>query len=260
MKHDHTHRSGYGKVFLALTLAGLIGVIALVPTSVRQLQSIPGLPDMPFALLVFLSVLQPSVLLLIAVALGTWMAPRVGLTSLIAEKLTSGAPLWSRLRAQLPAALIAGIAAAIALPLLDRIFQPWLPASFSTEAAPRDLVFTAGAMLYGGITEELLLRWGMMSVLVWAGWRLFQRRKPQPGASVYLAALLISAVLFGIGHLGAVAALAPLTPVLILRTILLNAVGGIIFGWLYWRKSLEAAMIAHAVAHLIMTLLSLITG
>ncbi|QQE73583.1 CPBP family intramembrane metalloprotease [Brevibacillus composti] len=260
MKHEMPRKSSYGKVFLVLLLAGLIGVIALVPTAVKQLQSIPGLPEMPFGLLVFLSVLQPMILLVIAVALGTWMAPRVGLTSLIAEKLTSGAPLRSRLRAQLPAALIAGITAAVALPLLDLFFQPWLPASFSTEAPPRDLVFTAGAMLYGGITEELLLRWGMMSVLAWAGWRLFQRGGDRPGGAVFAAALLISAVLFGIGHLGAVAILAPLTPMLILRTILLNAVGGIIFGWLYWKKSLEAAMIAHAVAHLIMTLLSLITG
>jgi membrane protease YdiL (CAAX protease family) len=31
--------------------------------------------------------------------------------------------------------------------------------------------------------------------------------------------------------------------------VALNAIGGIVFGWLYWRRSLEAAMVAHASAH-----------
>ena len=37
----------------------------------------------------------------------------------------------------------------------------------------------------------------------------------------------------------------PLTPALITRTIVLNSLAGIAFGWLYWRRGLEAAMLAH---------------
>lgn len=248
----------YGKAYVPLFVAGLIGVIALVPTSVRQLQNVPGLPDMPVAVLAALSMLQPLILLAISVAVGTWLAPRVGLTSLVADKATKGEPFWSRLRPQMPAAIVFGIAAAVILPLLDIFFQPWLPASLAGEAPPRDLSFTISAMLYGGITEELLLRWGMMSLLAWLGWRLFQRGRKIPGAAVMVTAIVISALLFGIGHLGAVAVLAPLTPMLIIRTILLNAVGGILFGWLFWKHSLEAAMVAHAAAHVVMTLVALV--
>ncbi|USG64486.1 CPBP family intramembrane metalloprotease [Brevibacillus ruminantium] len=258
MEHNHENKKGpaFGKSYLILFAAGLAGIIALVPISVKQLQNLPGLPVMPFGMLIVLSMLQPLILLVIALAFGTWMAPRAGLTSLLMNRATRGEPIWSRLRPQLTAAILAGIVAAVLLPLLDALFQPWLPASLSQEAPPRDLVFTVSAMLYGGITEELLLRWGMMSVLAWVGWRLFQRHEERPGRSVMVIAILISAVLFGIGHLGAVAVLAPLTPVLILRTILLNAVGGIIFGWLFWKRSLEAAMIAHATAHVVMTLIA----
>jgi hypothetical protein len=40
-----------------------------------------------------------------------------------------------------------------------------------------------------------------------------------------------------------------LTPLIIFRTILLNALGGTLFGWLYWRHNLETAMVAHAAAY-----------
>jgi hypothetical protein len=40
-----------------------------------------------------------------------------------------------------------------------------------------------------------------------------------------------------------------LTPLIIIRTILLNALGGVLFGWLFWRRSLEVAMVAHATTH-----------
>jgi membrane protease YdiL (CAAX protease family) len=64
------------------------------------------------------------------------------------------------------------------------------------------------------------------------------------------SAILLSALLFGLGHLPVVSALVPLTPVIVLRTVVLNAVGGLLFGWLFWRRSLEAAMLAHASANL----------
>lgn len=43
-----------------------------------------------------------------------------------------------------------------------------------------------------------------------------------------------------------------LTPILIVRTIILNGIGGIIFGWLYWKKGLESAMISHFSADIVL--------
>jgi hypothetical protein len=42
----------------------------------------------------------------------------------------------------------------------------------------------------------------------------------------------------------------PLTPVVILRAVGLNALLGLVFGWLFWRRSLEHAMIAHIATRL----------
>jgi membrane protease YdiL (CAAX protease family) len=71
-------------------------------------------------------------------------------------------------------------------------------------------------------------------------------------------AIVISAVLFGVGHLPALAQSVALTPALIARTVLLNAIAGILFGWLYWRRSLETAMVAHASFHIPLLGLSLV--
>jgi len=31
-----------------------------------------------------------------------------------------------------------------------------------------------------------------------------------------------------------------------------NTIGGIVFGWLYWRKGLETAMLAHMTTHVVL--------
>ena len=36
-----------------------------------------------------------------------------------------------------------------------------------------------------------------------------------------------------------------LTPLVIARTLVLNGLAGVVFGWLYWRRGLLAAMVAH---------------
>ena len=89
-----------------------------------------------------------------------------------------------------------------------------------------------------------------MSALVFVGWSVTGRRSDGPGSGITWAAIAISAMLFGLGHLPALAQSVELTPALVARTVLLNAIAGVIFGWLYWRRSLEAAMVAHAAFHL----------
>ncbi len=87
-----------------------------------------------------------------------------------------------------------------------------------------------------------------MSLFTWLEWRLFNRSNTHLPKGVIWTAIL-SAVFFGIGHLPAMASLVPLTTLIIIRTVFLNAIGGVIFGWLFWRRSLEAAMVSHAATH-----------
>jgi membrane protease YdiL (CAAX protease family) len=61
-------------------------------------------------------------------------------------------------------------------------------------------------------------------------------------------AIILAAVIFGLGHLPITSNITNLTPLVISRAILLNGLGGIIFGWLFWKNGLEYAMISHFTA------------
>ncbi|BAB74301.1 hypothetical protein ACN23B_13060 [Anabaena sp. FACHB-709] len=52
-------------------------------------------------------------------------------------------------------------------------------------------------MFYGGITEEILTRWGLMSLLVWLGWKLCKQGLGLPSHVVYQSAIVLAAVVLG---------------------------------------------------------------
>lgn len=249
-------RKSFWKSFLALFIFGLVGIIFLIPSLIpmieEQLQSLPNPPDIPLALLVLLSLINPLVLLAVAVLVGLLTAPKVGLVSYL-YLLVNGK--WTEKTAEsfkkaVPAGILWAVAVASLLFLLELALQPYLPEALQISAGSRNLMGTIGGISYGGITEELLLRWGMMSLFVWVLWKLFQRSRNTPSSAIFWISILASAFLFAIGHLGATALVAPLTAVVWARMLLLNGIAGVVFGWLYWRKGLEIAMISHAFFHI----------
>ena len=67
---------------------------------------------------------------------------------------------------------------------------------------------------------------------------------------------VITAVIFGLGHLPITIALGlPLDAFIVTRAIVLNGIGGLAFGWLYWTYGLESAMIAHFSADIVLHVL-----
>lgn len=245
----------FWKPFLALFLLGLLGVTSLlfhiIPQIDQMVELFPELAATPVQLLIALQLIQTSVLVLIATVVGCLLAPRVGLVSFIYEKAAYGKPVLSRIKPQLLLAFVLGLIFAVVAIVLDLAFLPFMGEEYlALEAQDANLFSQLGlGLLYGGITEEILLRWGFMSFLVWFGWLLLRRSGSHPPRGLVWTGIILSAVLFGIGHLPAMATLVPLNTVIIIRTVLLNAIGGLIFGWLFWRRSLEAAMVAHASTH-----------
>jgi hypothetical protein len=102
-------------------------------------------------------------------------------------------------------------------------------------------------MLYGGLAEEVILRWGVMSLMAWVLLSLAGVRRHRLAMGI---AVVLAAVLFAAAHLPVLAAQLELTPLVVARTLLINGVAGVLYGWLFWRRHLEAAMAAHAATHL----------
>ena len=254
---DVTGPNRFGKTFLVLFALGLPGVLTLIPMVMNQSEALPvEFMDLPTPVVIALSLLNPLILMAVAVAAGVMLAHRVGLRSLVAERVRQGAAIWPQLRPQIPMAFVAGLVFAVVVLGLDALINPFANTDLANGPAVGETA-TIGALLtqlvmglfYGGIVEELMLRWGMMTLLVWTGWRLLQRGQGLPRPALVWAANILAAILFGIGHLPALATMVTLTPLIIFRTVLLNALGGVLFGWLFWRRNLETAMVAHGAVH-----------
>lgn len=229
-----------------LWMIGMPGVLGIILTTLPHLmRGQTGVP--PLWIVAGVAVLQNGILLALAVWAGARLGPRVGLASPGLQALVTGKPALPYLRAALVAGLGAGALAGVAL----FAFTANAPAELAAAQARADIPLL-WRVLYGGITEELLLRRGMMTVLVWLGWRFVQRGAGTPDAKWFWSAILVSAILFGIGHLPALAAQAgAISASLAIYVVLANAVFGLVAGYLYWRFGLEAAMIAHASAHVV---------
>ena len=207
----------------------------------------------PFALKL-LSPIQPTILLCAATLVGVLLAPKVGLSAPAFEALARHDSFIKALRPQIIPGLIGGFVGGVAIVVVALLAKPSLPAELMTrvEELNRSIPLPT-RLLYGGITEELLLRWGVLTFLVWVGWRLFQRGQGKPGTAFFVIAIVISSIIFGLGHLPLAVALgARITIGLVLYIVVLNSVFGLIAGYLFWRKGLEAAIMAHMMAHVVL--------
>jgi hypothetical protein len=241
----------------ALFGLGMVGVVALAVTAARSLQGTAGLEGLSYPALVVVAAANSTVLLAVFVTLGVVTAPRVGLHSHVYRWATGQPPEWSAFRESLPLAIGLGVASFVAVAILEAAFSPFV--SLTTGAVLSDAETLRALaesvplrLLYGGITEELLLRWGTMAPLAWLFWRVGAQvgdGRERPSDTVVWAAIVGSAILFGLGHLPTLLATDEASVALVVRTVVLNAVAGVAFGWLFWRRSLEAAMVAHASFH-----------
>ena len=103
--------------------------------------------------------------------------------------------------------------------------------------------------LYGWITEEILVRFGIMTLFVWIFSKIFKSQKNY----IFWFWIIISSIIFWILHLPIVIISLnwAITWQLIGYIIFWNAIVWVVFGYLYFKKWLETAMIAHIVTHIV---------
>lgn len=248
-----THKS---ELFGLLLGASVLGTLALLPFLFTLQGGLPEEIPVPLPVLIGLITLQSAIPLAIAIFAGLALGKRVGLGAPILENWVEGRPVLERFKPIVLVSIVLGGLAGLLIIGLDFVFSLFIePISFVAPPIWQGLL----ASLYGGITEEVLTRLFLMTLLmtllVWVFSRVWKTTEHQPTRYVYWLAIIAAAVLFGVGHLPATAALTTLTSGIITRTILLNSVGAVIFGWLYWKRGLESAMIAHFSADLVLHVL-----
>lgn len=199
--------------------------------------------------LIVMGIVQNLVLVAIAAAIGTALAPRVGLSAPVFEAITNGEPIPSDLSDMILPTI--AVTAILVIPFM-LAYYGYIRSRLGKETVKvveeiRIQLGLSGRLLFGGLVEEILTRWGLMTLFVWLGTLLVD----PPTSSVYWAAIVISGLLFGLGHLpGLFAAGAQKSSLLYISAIGTNLWVSFGFGWLYWQYGLIAAVAGHMLFHL----------
>ncbi len=241
-------RSWNWKVFFLLLAATVLSILAVVPYVLTLQSNILKHVTLPMPLwkILALQMVENTLIFAVMIAAGLYLAGKVGLGLPFLESALGGEGLRRDAVRILGLAAAAGVLTSLLVAGLDLIF---VRAGVSFEAAgaaatpPPWQGFLAS--FYGGIAEEVSMRLFLMSLLVWLMRELKRALKLPPSGLEMWLGILISAVIFGLGHLPMTSALITLTPLVIARALVLNGIYGVVMGWLYWKHGLESAMVAH---------------
>lgn len=227
------------RLLMLLCFLALAGVFSLTLSPLSSLAPQGVDPD-AFR---WLSLVQPAILAILCASLGSALAHRVGLDAPLGRALVEKQPLRPVLEKQLAPALIGGLLSGLAVIGYIRFTAGLAPARLELSLVSK--------LLYGGITEEIIARWGLMSLGVWIAVKI-TARGCQPKAIHYWIGNIVAAALFAVGHLPVLfAASTEVSTTLVAAVIVGNMLPGLMFGWLFQSRGLEAAFIAHATAHVV---------
>ncbi len=233
------------RLFLILLAAGIFGNIAILPYAVSLgLMRTAELPvRLPVAIL--LQVVQAALFFSIAVFVGLFLGKKVGLGAPFINDWLEGESVHDGFESAMITSVVLGVVVGGLIFFLDRVVFAFFVEPVTVSQAQPALWQRFLASFYGGICEEIGMRLFFMTFIVWVS-SIF-RRAPSglpTNIGVWIAILLIS-VIFGLGHLPMTATFMKITPIVVARAIILNGIAGVVFGWLYWRRGLESAVVSH---------------
>lgn len=246
------------RLFWLLCGLYVVGSLVMLPLSLTLAGSDPSLQGVEvslyqiavgIAIVQFISIVINGTL----IAIGMLCADRVGLGAPVLAGWLARAPVGGRPKKALGVSLVAGVA----LPLVElvviastRMLQN-KPVEFGLFLPPDTFAPTWQLFLAAvgaGITEEMVYRLFLLSLFAWLGSLVVRSRQGRSWAGVLWAATFLAAFGFGLCHLSTAALDDPFS---VGRSLALNSLGGLVFGWLYWAYGLESAMVGHFLADVV---------
>jgi len=242
----------FWKEFFILATAGFFGVITSLPITWPSIVETATSANIPIQLLLGWQIVQSAIWMLVVVGIGLLLSTKIRLGAPILEGYLNGESVGRKFRSQVLPSISLGVLGAMAAKVLDVwFFIPRMP-GFSSVISQTSGWKGFLASFYGGITEEILSRLFLLTLLAWilSWFSHIEDRRPSP--TVMWIAILGSAVIFGLGHLPATLVTNQFSLLILARAVLLNGISAMIFGYLYWKRGLESSIMAHFSADLIL--------
>jgi membrane protease YdiL (CAAX protease family) len=232
---------------IKIFLLGLLGILSLLLSQLPLSLDLSAGQNAPYSALQLqlLILLQPLIILAVSVGVGTLLYRKVGLKAPILSTKFNFKVMRPQLKAIAKSGAFGGIGVGTALMLVSVLGELGINGQLHNRPQALDISFLT-ALLYGGIAEEIMMRFGLMTLLVWMLWKISKSTADW----VFIVAIVVSSVLFAAAHLPIVYASLQTVSFGVLTYILAaNTIAGLVYGYLYWKKGLECSMLAHMMTH-----------
>jgi len=199
--------------------------------------------------LTLLAAIQTAVIVIVCAAIGVYLGPKAGIRDEFLEGAVQGVWRGAELMLQLGAGALGGAICAIVWLLA---YYGWLRRRMDSETiriseSVRRRLGLWVRVTSGGVVEEVIFRWGLLTFMVWG---LVSLSLDQTLS--FWIALIASGTLFGLAHLpGLIQEGCKPTPLFVGSAVLGNLWVTLFCGLLLYNYGLIAAMVVHILFHVL---------
>jgi hypothetical protein len=233
------------RVIIVLFILSLVGIVSVLPYSLSVQSELIKELGISENILIISSIVQSAVLFFVLILVGYMISRKIGLGANIIEKWTEGKKIKKDIKNILPISIGLGLLVGGVLIGLDLIFYYLSGSGIEISTSSPGVLQGFLASFYGGINEEIMMRFFLMSLFILIINVIIKHKEEKPKAIVVWTSIIIASIIFGLGHLPFTSSVTAITPLIFTRAIALNGIAGIVFGWLYWKKGLESAIVSH---------------
>jgi len=254
MEHPSQLKRFPWRLFWLLFAIGILGILAIIPIAIDLfgpvVRAAPA-PPIPLPLVILLGAVQNLAILALMIFVGLKLGQKLGWGAPLLEDWLTGNAVTNQWRTSLKEGLITGIGVGVVLVIALISLAPLLPNLPFVTVAKLALWKRLLACLYGGLYEEILSRLFLLTLIAWLANKALRKTNAHLSPAAFWISNLVVAILFGLGHLPSASLVMPITPLVVAAALSLNGIAAVGFGVLYKKRGLEAAMIAHFTADLV---------
>lgn len=195
------------------------------------------------------AVMQTLFMVLIMSFAGDVLSVRTGLNDPLLTALLQGKAGFSSLQPiLLPTFLYSLFGLFVFCSLYYGVVESFLDEhSFKIMAKLRAALGQDGCVLYGGVVEEIIARWGLMNLVAFFA-ILFTK---QASSFVIWFSIIFSGLMFGVGQIPAyIAAGCVSSRRFVYSVMLLSFWQSLVFGFLFWQYGLVSSILGHMLFHI----------
>jgi hypothetical protein len=194
------------------------------------------------------ALVQSVVMLLIMTIAGSVVSQRTGLNAPILEALLKGKEGVSALIPILLPSILFSFSGLIIFCALYQLLAKYVLDKQSVKAMAklRTAIGISGCVLYGGISEEIIARWGLMNLVTF-----FALMFVQKSTVIIWISLFMSSFIFALGQFPTyIAAGCSQSRPFLYSFLVLSLSQSLLFGYLFWQYGLICCILAHMLFHL----------